>query len=415
MDHCSKVEHSLRFLVAACALAACGQSPEPGVVDTANPILSDMIAGWAPAPHPAWPQIPGSHVLAPLQVVAITSDGDPLGDTLATFTDQMMVSAWWRSIGGDYGLGDARPVVHVKGPALSGNLADADMKSYVTSAIAGNAAAAGDANTVYLFYLPPGVVMVLGTGTLNTDCSVEVGYHNSFFGPHAAGFSAVQRCTNTIEPLLDRTTAIASHEIAEAATDTGLHGYTLGRPPTVTPWSDSIWRSYESSGNVETGDLCEGTRIREGAFLYQRIWSNSAAARGGDPCAPAAAGGFFDVSAPEGWYALDASGSVTIPLTGWSTSADLPDWDIASIVKSASVTGFTVRTSAATHESVSAKLRATTNNGRAASVMVTAPAGAASGSYAVISVRSWPVTPSGDFVWGDSDPFHYWLVGVHVP
>ena len=55
------------------------------------------------------------------------------------------------------------------------------------------------------------------------------------------------------------------------------------------------------------------------------------------------------------------------------------------------------------------------NDGVAATVQLSAPAGAASGDYAVLLVESFRVDPTTCFPALTGDQFHMWLVGGYVP
>jgi hypothetical protein len=102
---------------------------------------------------------------------------------------------------------------------------------------------------------------------------------------------------------------VAAHELIEAATDSG---------------------SGDRFGFVqsEVGDLCDGKYQSSAGYLLPTIWSNAAAAAGGDPCVPALGGPFFDVSvAPLGPQTVAPGATATLTLTGWST-APVGDWRV---------------------------------------------------------------------------------------
>jgi len=88
---------------------------------------------------------------------------------------------------------------------------------------------------------------------------------------------------------------------------------------TKQPWTQSPWVAALYG---EVGDLCVSTQINEGSFTYQRIWSNSAAAKELDPCVPAVpAVRLREHERPAG-VVHDARGwLVQIPVTGWSDRA----------------------------------------------------------------------------------------------
>src|SRR5205823_1969425 len=70
----------------------------------------------------------------------------------------------------------------------------------------------------------------------------------------------------------------------------------------------------------------------EGRFTYQRVWSNRAAAVGGDPCVPAIAATYMNVWIAYGWYPVKPGATVSIDVTGWAT-ADVRAWEIDAQVE----------------------------------------------------------------------------------
>ena len=64
----------------------------------------------------------------------------------------------------------------------------------------------------------------------------------------------------------------------------------------------------------------------EGGFTVQRIWSNAAAAAGGDPCVPASASVYFNV-APETWLlTIPVGGTATFTADAFSSAPIASDW-----------------------------------------------------------------------------------------
>lgn len=165
----------------------------------------------------------------------------------------------------------------------------------------------------------------------------------------------------------------------------------------------------------------------EQGFAFQRIWSVAAAAQGGDPCIPASATGFYDVTQQPGtpsWLPIAAGKSVKIPLVGWATTAGTPPWWLLSSYVSESSAGLasaTTKVSSAKTGTFSVACGASpiADNAGAAgapTVTVTAPAGAASGDWAVVEIDSYrqdvaatcSATPGTDLR-------RFWSVGVYVP
>src|SRR5262249_30165651 len=133
----------------------------------------------------------------------------------------------------------------------------------------------------------------------------------------------------------DAYTLAATREIADAITDPDAgRGWALRASGAVPLDQQSAWVGAVPSLHDEVADLCEGARVRIGGFLFQRTYSNVAAARGGDPCVPAMPDAYFSTTPAvppgetvDGWtdVAIDGAAScaggettVSIPIYGWS-------------------------------------------------------------------------------------------------
>src|SRR5262249_55967901 len=149
------------------------------------------------------------------------------------------------------------------------------------------------------------------------------------------------------------------------------------------PWTGSAW--YFQGGG-ENGDLCVGTSIYDSTYKFQRVWSNTAAAAGGDPCVPAIGDAYYSVSAPKDWYSLTGC-SVRIPLTGFSTKR-VGDWIVDASQFRGSTT-FNVSLSSPTTTTIQGQKVNTINNGRTATLNVS---GGSSGDYAYIWIVSESMT-----------------------
>lgn len=401
-------------------------------------------APFVQAPHPAWPVVtafPPGRVLKPLKLVSIVVQGDPLSSALFGFGDALVSGTWWKAVTPDYGLGTASsPTVHVTGPAIPDSATHADpknpdgpeMSQYILSLIAAHTAPAPDDNTMYMLYLPPGVVAFDdATGTSNTMCQLYGGYHDVLDpsatqdgGAGGVAWGFAQRCPGTAMPSdQDTLTVAASHEILEATTDpVPGYGWGLAGPDPelelTTPWV----QLPDVALGGEVGDLCAGSQWSDGTYAYQRIWSTTAAMGAGDPCVPAYPDvPYVNVSAapsPDaaqaglaaGWYAVTAGSSVTIPLTGFS---DRPaaDWFVYPSPGATNDTAAQL-TTAITSPSIvqtNAGPTATVHNGGTATLTVTAAPGTPSGTWTTVQVISQPEQSIG------GDPAHYWPVGVYVP
>jgi len=369
---------------------------------------------FVPATHPPWPQVPSNQgiVLKPMKLVTIVSSGDPLATQLFAFGDALIASHWWTSVSAEYGASATGGSVHVTGPSITQNPDQTAMTSYIQSVIASSAAAAPNGNTMYMLYLPPNISAIDPVNGVNTSCQYFGGFHDIFDmtvnGADAWGVG--QRCPLQGSGLteLQDLTITGSHEILEAATDPqpGL-GWALGAVDPMQPWTTPP--TLVAPGG-ELGDLCLGTQWIEGSYMYQRIWSNAAAAAGGDPCLPAYPNAKYDnASSPQAWYKVTGGGSVDIPLTGFSTGPT-GDWALEALLLSSTASGFNPSiTSATSVVSPGGMTFSTTNNGRMAKLTVTAPS-IASGSSAVFGIASVAIgAPAA------GDAYHLWTVGVYIP
>ncbi|MGH7293389.1 MAG: hypothetical protein ACRELB_00580 [Polyangiaceae bacterium] len=374
-----------------------------GDVTEAAPVEA---AAFATAAHSPWPVLTPNAgiVLHDMKLVIVASSGDPQASDYFAYGDALIASAWWQSFATEYGLGTPTTSTHVTGPAITTDPTSQAMVKYITSAVAASPDAGAGANgdTMYMLFLPTGVDIQDQRGP-NTSCQYYGGYHTTYDNSGDA-WGVVQHCpiTNTGLTDLQWMTIGASHEIAEAATDPiPDNGYTLvpqidyAQPWTQPPWAASLYG--------EVGDMCVETQITEGSYMYQRIWSIAAAAKGLDPCVPPHAQyAYVNTSAPKGWYTVAAGTSVNVPITGWSDRAT-PDWIVAADIWSQSGTGYTATISSPTTKNG----YATTNNGKASTLTITAPVSASPGSWAIAYIASETFVSTGD-------QYHLWVVGAYV-
>ena len=355
------------------------------------------------APHTQqFPQIPANNaeVLQPLKLVTIVTPADALATDLFAFSDALVESNWWKAVGKDYGLTTATSVNIQATEAITGSPTQTFMDSYIGRAIVGHPDAADDGNTMYLLYLPEGMVDTDAARGVNTNCKFHGGYHT--VGNNGRYWGVGMRCPTQGTGLskLQSLTVIGSHEIIEAASDPYPgRGWTLGP---LTSLSQSPWASTQG----ENGDMCVSTQVTEGFFTYQRVWSNTAAKAGGDPCVPPVSTPYYNVSTAKDWYKVAPGGTVTIPLNGWSTARML-DWvvDGAVQVEIPENAGFTAKVTSATSQVISGTSYFTVNNAGQATLTVTAPN--TSNAAAVVWVISQPRSPS-------VDPYHFLPIGIYT-
>lgn len=387
------------------------------------------------APHRPFPQVPntaGKLLHSPTLVTIVASNETPSDGTddvasLLAFSDAVPASAVWIAMSTEYGLGALTSGPHVTGPALTGAQTEPQLVEYVGALITAGSAPAPGGDTIYLVYLPAGA-----SYSGSTDC----GYHSAY--PNKATslgdqLATVRRCTPYAdqETQLGQLTRGASHEIVESATDPLDEGFNLGEA-TTTPWNASVWQAWaEDLEHVELGDLCEGTRTFEiadggpdGGWELQRMWSNAAAASGGDPCVPAYDEPYYQFSVPQDWYSVAAGDTVSIPVTGWSAAATT-DWLLSPHLASTNDApvfdtivdgGVTVSSELGIATASGCSPRYGVNDGTSATVRVTAPATAQHGDYVVIGLHALREKPPPScYPSVSEDEYHFWPVGVYVP
>lgn len=396
--------------------SAADAGPGAGGADGATPFVT--------APHLPWPAIPnhGGHELSPLRVVSVMAVDEPLAAQLTAFGDAVPQSAWYASFAAEYGLSGTPTHLVLRGAhvAPGTSFTQAAMNQYVADAIAVSPSPsppAPDGKTIYVLYLPPGTTLD-DDGTPDTACAL-VPYHTGY-GALGDGIAVMNRCKGSFPTLLDLFTTVAAHEIAEAATDSNPlknPAWEMWPTDTATPWTSSIWNQVEMENGAENGDLCIFTRSVEQGFSFQRIYSNAAAAKGGDPCVPSIPIPFFDVSpdpATGGWFRATAGATVDAPLHGWST-APTGDWLVSPLRGNGSAGGhFPASLVGAPTHTVGGYAYSVVNNGAPVTLRVTIPSGAASGWWGAVELWSWHATPTGDYVDGE-DFGHEAVIGFYVP
>ena len=262
-----------------------------------------------PAFRPNVPQLieNGGATLRRPRVVSITWDEDPARDQIEAFGDELGGSRYWRAAVGEYGVEGAwsgkRSHVHLS-PPLTGPIPFRQVIDTLRANVT-NAPASGwpewGPETIYTVYMPPGIGVTFGGDDI---CQSNVGgWHEDIpLDPTAdAGskdllYAIIFRC-----PAFNKdgeATFVASHELAESATDpypntkTALAGYD----------PDHLAYEFTQQYNDENGDACEffptsrDAEVAPFPFTVQRTWSNRAARRGLNPCAPRASDAYFNVT-----------------------------------------------------------------------------------------------------------------------
>lgn len=375
--------------------------------------------GFMTAKHLPFPPLDktGTGELKAPRVVAIVPQNETAQATAAfqDFTNKVGGSSWYATWSTAYPeLGAMRPSVFLSGAAIpSGTLLQvSDGFAYVDSTLksANDPSLAADGATVYVVFLPEGVSYQGAQG------APGVNGHHYTYDILGDGMGWVQRSATSS---LLSVQAVMSHEIAEAATDTGK-GWRVETTDPKAPWKSSVWAAWEGvsptkGGFLENGDFCEGTRSVEAGITYQRVYTNRAVKAGGDPCEPALPIPYFNVSPDAEWVQAKAGEVVDIPITGWSTAPTDDFWAVAEVAAQRTTKEmYTVTLDSPQSGQLKGMTLPTLNNGVQGTLHVTVPANVTAGSWAVFSVWTWHadaknITPPGE------DRSHLGVVGVYVP
>lgn len=234
-----------------------------------------------------------------VHTITFASDDATLVARLERFGDSVTSTAWWRTVVDGYcgAPGDCiragKPGRHVHLPdRLPPVVSDVEIEGLLAGAIRTGELGQLTPGALPVVYLPAGVSLT--SGAVAAFCAG---------GPRAVHqvmrlpdldlpYAIIPRCAD-----FDVLTVSASHEILEAATnpDPASRGFALAR--------SSSQLGFTLAG-VEPADPCgllaaDESWPREGGFALHRAWSNSAAARGGDPCVPATPKRPFVVLVPQ--------------------------------------------------------------------------------------------------------------------
>ncbi len=343
------------------ALAACGPAGPFKTASHAEPVQVASLGG---------------PTLKSPQLVTITYANDPLRATDEAFGAWIMTSDWFATVTPQYGIdgGVSLPPVELTEDAPA-TISDGDIQSTLVTWMGAGTIPPQTNDILYLVYFPAGTII---TDASNDDisCTIAAGYHNEdIVSAEPFAYAVVPTCaSNATTTVAAEVQGAASHEILEATTDPFPDLAPAYQLPGSNPWALAC-------GGVELADLCFPLSEVDDGFTVSLIWSNSAAAAGGAPCAPSStAAPYFNVAASPSEVSLAAGGSETVILTGWSTVSLLP-WSI----------GFTEAQGAPGTSAFDAspQLSATTiSNGADVILTLTVPAGTPSGSAVTVVLYS---------------------------
>jgi hypothetical protein len=231
--------------------------------------------------------------------ISVTFPSDTLADQLEDFTASVGCTDYWHAITADYAVGEAvaGPPVAVteKAPTtIDDNQIAAWLVAKIDSKDPQFPRPATD--TVYALWYPESTTITLEGAQ---SCSGFGGYHNGtqLADGTPVSYAVVPRCPQQGGgTVMDGLTTAASHEFIEACTDP----QPMTAPAFAAPDSNhSGWLFAEAS---EVGDMCE---FDQSAYYQppgypwyvQKIFSNSAAWAGTNPCVPADSPSYFYAAA----------------------------------------------------------------------------------------------------------------------
>jgi hypothetical protein len=323
--------------------------------------------------------------MAKPEIVTVSYAGYPYD--VAAYAQKLVQSDWLAAVGADYGVGlgtVAGSTVLDGGPTT---ITDPQIMDLLSGLIADGGIPTPNADTIYIVTFPQSTTI-----TVNGSRSCGFGGYHAFFAladGTPVSYAVIATCPpksdglETAEQGVQRRT---SHEFIEAATDPlpgpNTEGYALidGNDAWTFCFGEVADLCYASLDYVDS----------DAGFSATRVWSNSAALLGtGSPCIPAPTGEVYrNVSVdPDGTGIVMASDvqnqsvTLTFTVTGWST-APVPDWNLWAFATGDQTFAPGVLLNGGTGV-------VAINNGTTATLKITVPKGAPSGSYAGITLFSY--------------------------
>jgi hypothetical protein len=371
-------------------------APDAFVPDVTAPV--DVPTRDAPpfttAEHEPFPTIPdlGGPRIANPQVVVITYADDPLRDEDERYVQWMVSSDWVPTVGTEYGVTGASLLGTVRLTDAAPNaITSTEIEALIARGIESGQFPMGTEDAIYMIFFPANTqITMLYMGDSALSCESFGGYH----GVTAAGpagtryaYAAIPTCAGGGPGISDTeyVQIATSHEFIEAATDLDP----LHRP--AFRFADDTISAWAVLGG-EVADLCFDQYWRDGSHIATRVWSNAAAAAGGDPCVPSNGDrAYFNVSSmPDEIRVVSPGDDVEFTLTGWST-APIADWTLQLFP-----------TGNAGIEGLLGTSRM--NNGRSTTLRAHVPADAASGTWQAYVIYSFRT----------ANDFHAWPVAFFV-
>ena len=142
-------------------------------------------------------------------------------------------------------------------PAPGRTVDDSAIQTFLQQQISAGSLPVANPNTLYFFFLPPGVTVTQGG---SASCKVFCGYHDAIGSQIFYAVMPYPGCAGCLGGIdaFDALTSTSSHELCEAITD----------PIPGQGWYDD--------NNGEIGDICAWQTRTLGAYTIQLEWSNKA-------------------------------------------------------------------------------------------------------------------------------------------
>jgi hypothetical protein len=347
---------------------------------------------------------------------------DEWRNSLRTFDDYIVTSDWWHQTMTGYGVGDGSGHLYgeLDDALVAGkSLTDSDIRQMLQAGVDDGSLPAPQAQMIYAVYFPMSAQISDGSGSV--ACVNFGGYHSETAilvgtGAVDVAYAVLPRCkagSNTPGEIRDYLTQVASHELAEAASDPFPYSKTGYLLVDNDAWVPSL--GLGSVGN-ENADVCFfAPAYQEGAYQVAAVWSNQAAKESRQPCQPlpiAADPTFFAAAvrtdkttiatgrgsyASYGYLTVPKGGSVDAVVDVFST-AKLPH-DLKLFVGKDKGTGDPTDMAAIPGGIKGTLSRAQARNGNGVVLTLTAPANAVKGTYRFVvravletsDFNDWPV------------------------
>jgi hypothetical protein len=275
-----------------------------------------------PIPFPAMPNH-GSPPLSRLQLISITTVGDPVEPLAKQFSAFVVGSNWLKEVTKDYGGLMSATSTNVVLPAFQPGLVS--VPGWLLTQL--------QQGTLTLPADPTGVLLM--TYVPYANCAGQSSYHNAIT---YAGIQVAFAEICEFENLSAQYGGSMGHEIIETITNP----YSTNENP-----GPSANGGYYFNGDnapwgfvpSEVADACNLTTT-EGPWQLAGAWSNVAAASGGSPCVPyPPTATYYNVS-PSGtmfwnqWnntpVAVPQGSSVSVTLTGWASPSTTDTWNLST-------------------------------------------------------------------------------------